>query len=272
MNYTPELNITQYKPVSIPLISCLMVTQQGRLDETRQAIACFIRQNFQPIELIIVHDSNDACHQELLKLVNSYSGAVIHIYQEIPGNTLGWLRNRSLSHANAELVCQWDDDDYSHPERLKAQYNLMQKEGTDFCFMTDQLHLFTEQGFLFWDNWQSREEPYDLIENTMLGKRALLCDYPHLSVGEDTAIIEYIFTKQYKISRLKNMGWLYTYVYNGKNAWDFEHHSAISLHRRFNSTALLAQKEKLEEELRKYKFPFDEIYMPHDRGRIKFRF
>lgn len=257
-------------PDASPVISCLMVTQQGRYDEIRQAINCFFHQQLDSIELVIVHDSGASFHGELQRLTGNYTGANIHIFQEPDGHTLGWLRNRTIAHAKADLVCQWDDDDFNHPGRLLTQYNLMLKEETDFCFMTDQLHLFTEQGFLFWDSWQSREEPYDLIENTMLGKRGLLCDYPHLSTGEDTAIIEYIFAKQHKVSRLRNMGWLYTYVYNGKNAWDFEHHSTISLHRRFNSTELLAQKATLEEELRKYEFPFDEIYMPHDRGRIKF--
>ena len=259
-------------PIASPLISCLMVTQQGRLTEVKQAIYCFIRQRLQPIELVIVHDSGASYHETLLSLINAYPDAIIHVVQEPAGHTLGWLRNRSLEHASAELFCQWDDDDFSHPSRLKMQYGMMRDEGTDFCFMTDQLHLFTEQKFLFWDDWSSRQLPFDLIENTVLGKRALAGKYDNLPRGEDTAIIEHIAHHQYSVSRLSGMGWLYTYVFNGSNTWDFRHHSEISLLYRKNTAELIPHNDTLTTELEQYDFPFDHIFMPHDEGTIEFKF
>ena len=257
-------------PAHPPVISCLMVTQQGRLDETRHAIDCFCGQLLQPLELIIVHDSSDAYHQQLLKLTKSCETSGIRIFQEQAGHTLGWLRNRSLEHARAGLICQWDDDDFNHPARLKTQYEMMQEENSDFCFMTDQLHLFTEQGYMFWDDRSIRPAPFDLIENTMLGQRDLMGLYPELERGEDTVIIKHIFKHQYKVSRLAGKGWLYTYVFNGKNTWDFDHHSAISFHQRFNTAELLTHEERLLSELKKYAFPFDHVIMPHDEGKIDF--
>ncbi|MCK5359284.1 MAG: glycosyltransferase family 2 protein [Gammaproteobacteria bacterium] len=259
-------------PNDIPIISCLMVTQHGRLSETQQAIKCFIYQDINPIELVIVHDSGSSYHKKLLSLIEGYQGACIHIYQKSAGHTLGWLRNRSIEHARATLICQWDDDDYNHPDRLKTQYNLMQEEDTEFCFMTDQLHLFTEQGFLFWDDRSYRQPPYDLIENTMLGRKNLIGVYPELDRGEDTAIIEHISKQHFKISRLSAMGWLYTYVFNGKNTWDFKHHSEISLHQRLTTAKLFAQKKVLETELKRYAFPFDHLHMPHEKGKLEFIF
>lgn len=258
-------------PDTPPLISCLMVTQQGRLDDTRQAIDCFSCQQLNPLELVIVHDSGATFHDELLQLIEGFTGTNIKVFQQPHGHTLGWLRNQSLEHAEAELVCQWDDDDLNHPARLMKQHELMQQEESDFCFMTDQLHLFTEQGFLFWDDWCSQVSPNDLIENTMLGKRTLMGDYPDQARGEDTTMIEQIFNNHHKISRLSGMGWLYTYIFNGKNAWDFQHHSEVSFHNRLKTDDLLARKDMLEKKLKEYGYSFDQLCMPHDRGKIELR-
>ncbi|MDX2477812.1 MAG: glycosyltransferase family A protein [Gammaproteobacteria bacterium] len=249
-----------------------MVTQQGRLTETKQAINCFIRQNISPIELIVLHDSGDLYHTELQLLIEDYKDANIHIYQESAAHTLGWLRNRSVELSSAELICQWDDDDFSHPERLKAQYEMLQAEGTDFCFMTDQLHLFTKQRFLFWDDWSSRQPPFDLIESTVLAKKNLLGKYLDLTRGEDTAIIEHISANQHKVSRLSGMGWLYIYVFNGKNTWGFDHHSAISMRYHLKAAELLDHEDLLMSELKQYELPCTHLYMPHDKGKIEFNF
>jgi len=264
------MQINTSSPATPPLISCLMVTQQGRITLAKQAIKCFLRQQLQPIELVIVHDSDSSYHETLLSLIVNYPDADIHVVQQPAGHTLGWLRNRSLEYASADLFCQWDDDDFNHPARLKTQYDLMREEDNDFCFMTDQLHLFTEQRFLFWDDWSKRKLPYDLIENTVLGKRVLAGEYDDLPRGEDTALIEHIAHHQYGVSRLSGMGWLYTYVFNGSNTWDFKHHSEISLLCRKNTAELLPQTDTLKAELEQYEFPFDHIFMPHDGGKLEF--
>ena len=252
-----------------PLVSCLMVTQKGRFEDIQNATHCFIQQHLEPIELVIVHDSGSAFHERLIKLAKDHPEAKIRIHHEPKGHTLGWLRNRSIHHANSELVCQWDDDDFNHPQRLKTQYELLQKDNSDFCFMTDQLHLYTEQGFLFWDDWQRRQRPFDLIENTLLGKKKLIGKYLDISRGEDTAIIKQISANQYNVSRLSGMGWLYIYVFNGKNTWGFDHHSAISMHYRVKTEKLLDLEELLRSNLKQYDLPFDRIYMPHDKGKIE---
>jgi glycosyltransferase involved in cell wall biosynthesis len=246
-----------------------MVTQRGRLDEASLSIRCFIRQQLAPIELIIVHSGGNDHHLALTELVNSYNRSNIHIFQAPENNTLGGLRNLSLQHANAELICIWDADDYNHPARLKTQYELMREEGTDFCFMTDQLHLFTKNGFLFWNSRHSLQPPQDLIENTMLGRKKLMGRYPELERGEDTAIVEYIFKHEYSITRLTDMGWLYIYVFNNKNTWGFEHHSAIAQQQRLGMNDLLVREEILRKELLKYELQFDFVSMPHENGRIE---
>ena len=266
------MQINTSSSAALPLISCLMVTQHGRLTEVKQAINCFIRQQLQPIELVIVHDSGASYHQTLLSLTDAYPDANIQVVQEPVGHTLGWLRNRSLELASADLICQWDDDDLSHPTRLKTQYDKMHEEGTDFCFMTDQLHLFTQQRLLFWDDWSSRQPPFDLIESTVLAKKNLLGKYLDLPRGEDTAIIVHISANQHKVSRLSGMGWLYIYVFNGKNTWGFEHHSAISMHYHLKAAELLDHEELLKTELKLYELPCTHLYMPHDKGKIEFNF
>ena len=108
-----------------------------------------------------------------------------------------------------------------------------------------------------------------MIENTVLGNKKLLGKYLDLPRGEDTAIIKHITANQQSVSRLSGMGWLYIYVFNGKNTWDFDHHSAISMHYRVKAAKLLDAEELLRSKLQEYDLPFDQLYMPHDNGRIE---
>jgi hypothetical protein len=45
-----------------------------------------------------------------------------------PGATLGTLRGLSLDVATGEIVCQWDDDDCHHPDRILHQVQQMTRQ------------------------------------------------------------------------------------------------------------------------------------------------
>src|SRR6202035_1136436 len=115
--------------------------------------------------------------------------AAIAVHREPVGQTLGELRNASVAAARGETVCQWDDDDRYHPRRLELQFAAMRVENTEFCFLTDQLHLFIADRTMYWDDWNLEVHPLTLVEGTMLGSKAALGRYPALARGEDTPLI-----------------------------------------------------------------------------------
>ena len=51
-----------------------MVSQQGKLAEAETAIQCFLYQQISPIELVIVHDSGNSFHDDLLSAVGQNAG------------------------------------------------------------------------------------------------------------------------------------------------------------------------------------------------------
>jgi glycosyltransferase involved in cell wall biosynthesis len=253
------------------LVSCLTVTQEGRLEPFRRALDCFRRQRGIDAELVVVHDGGAHLHETLAGLADSVTEAPVRVHQEPPGQPLGALRNRSLALAEGDLVCQWDDDDLYHPDRLRTQFATMRSQGADFCFLTDQLHLFTHNGELYWDDWRVERYPMNLIQGTLFGRRDRIGSYPDLARGEDTPVMLDLVRRGCRIAALAEHAWLYVYVFHGTNAWDFRHHAAIALWKRLRREGLEARRDVLLRELAEYEFPVPRVIMPFEGGSITIR-
>ena len=201
-----------------PLISCLMVTQPGREPLIRKAIACFRRQTYEHRELIIVHDAcsdTDAFGQFLQE------EAAARIVRSEPGRTLGELRNLAIEHANGELVCQWDDDDQYHPDRLLRQWEAMCESQADACFLASQLHYFVRSRDLY-----ARDSGRRGIEGTVMHRRRLPVRYPAMGKEEDTVFMRNLASHG-NTTVLSGAPWLYLRVYHGSNTWDEKHHRGM---------------------------------------------
>lgn len=76
------------------MISCVCLTMSGREHWLDRAIACYESQTWPDKELII------------------HRGA----------GTVGQLRNEANAKAHGEVICHWDDDDWSDAGRLRDQH------------------------------------------------------------------------------------------------------------------------------------------------------
>lgn len=99
-------------------ISCLAVTRAVRLAALERSMRAFARQTWPRRELVVVHDGGAALQTSIESLAAGFPGCDIRVHGEAPGRPLGALRNASVERATGTLVCQWDDDDLYHPERL----------------------------------------------------------------------------------------------------------------------------------------------------------
>jgi glycosyltransferase involved in cell wall biosynthesis len=250
------------------LISCLTVTQPGRLEELANSVRCFARQTHRERELVVVHDGGETFDRDVRDLVEPVTAERVHIERAAPGTSLGALRNLSVEQSRGELVCQWDDDDLYHPGRLAAQRDRLVETGADFCFLTDQLHWFRITEEFFWDDWNVEPWPMNLIQGTLLGRRALMPAYPDLARGEDTPLLQALFRRGVKLTGLADRGYLYIYTYSGKNAWDLAHHGAISRWKRLRREELEARRESLIRHLYDYELPLPAARFPHDEGAL----
>ena len=250
------------------MISCLTVTHPGHRESLELAIRDFGRQTYQDCELVIVHDGDGRFHDDIKRECDRYEGRQIRVLQESAGKTLGELRNLAVDFADGDLVCQWDDDDRYHSERLARQHELLVQENSRFCFMTDQLHWFAKERVMFWDDWDVETWPMNLIQGTLLGFKADLPPYPNLARGEDSPVVARIVQNGVPVSQLKNEGYLYIYVFNGLNAWDELHHKAISAWKRLDRNRLVENRSVLLEGLLDYGLGCEEVVFLHEQGRL----
>ena len=251
------------------LISCLMVTQASRLRLARLAVNDFRRQTYASRELVIVHDGDVHCDLALRSLAAG-EDAVIRVLRQPAGLPLGTLRNAAVTAAGGEFVCQWDDDDRYHPERLEHQWRELRKAGADFCFLCDQLHWFAASAEMYWDDWNLEPYPLNFVQGTLLGRRDAMPRYPELSRGEDTALVSELLRNKARIARVRDAGWCYVYVYHGDNAFELQHHAAISASKRYGQVRLLQRESLLRRRLGDYRPGFGSVRLPHEMGELVF--
>lgn len=253
--------IAAEQPRDLPLISCLTVTL-NRIVQLKDAIRCYCRQSYPHRELVIVSDGNARYQQAITDHIQALGRSDIRtIFLDNAGYTLGQVRNIALEAAAGQLICQWDDDDLCHPDRLWAQYSQLARDHADACCMTDQLHFFAQERELYWVDWRRGGRAagvWDLIPGTLMMVKDARFRYPEAGpnarAGEDTILLTQL-SQQVKIARLKDAGHLYVYTYHGTNTWSRDHHRELN-------TIAIAPDESKQAVLR-LSLPYYALPMPY---------
>ena len=217
------------------LVSCLCVTRGAA--HLLTAIHCFLKQTHVEKELIIVHQGlPDRMHRRIGELLEQEQ-APVYAFERSAEQSLGALRNWSLSVAKGRYVCQWDDDDWYHPHRIATQVDWLKTHRVSGCvlgqwFMHDKT---TNRMYLS----EKRREGW---EGSILVKTeaALAVGYPDRRKGEDGIFLSKLRYAKHKIDVLQNLPSLYVYTYHGNNTWDKAHFER-----------LFAQGQELPEESRR---------------------
>jgi glycosyltransferase involved in cell wall biosynthesis len=226
-----------------------MVTK--RPDLARRAVDCYASQDYPARELVIVSDGEEECVALHRYAAARCPGPLVMTAVAAGSKPLGAMRNLAIDLAHGEIVCQWDDDDLSHPRRLSVQVALMQADGADACFMTDQLQLTTCDQSLYWCDWTQTRGwplPWSTIPNTLLCRKASIGRYPETGAlarrSEDTEVMRTLL-KRARVSRLRGLGWLYVYVSHGANTWHQTHHLEIVRATGMEASALVTRRSEL---------------------------
>jgi glycosyltransferase involved in cell wall biosynthesis len=243
---------------SAAMVSCLMVTLD-RLALAKHAIRSYAAQNYPNRELVIVADGEERYRRALARYVEALGIARVRIvYPGTGGLTLGALRNISMEAAQGEIICQWDDDDYSHPERLDVQVRDMIAHRAGASFLTDHLQYFEPERLLSWIDW-SGEGHYDgvsqLAPGTLMTYRDARFRYPESGPdarkGEDYVFMEALYAAM-PVSPLNGVGDLYLYRYHGRNTFSSEHHHRLNACRSCSNAKMLQNAGRLRRALRYY--------------------
>ena len=104
------------------------MVSRGHLCPARFAIECYRRQTWPHRELIIVSAVPDS---RLADYVATLGDPTVRFVSADPA-PLGALRNVRVEAARGALLCQWDDDDLYHPQRLEFQHEQLAAAAAHF--------------------------------------------------------------------------------------------------------------------------------------------
>jgi glycosyltransferase involved in cell wall biosynthesis len=243
-----------------PMISCLTVTL-NRLVLLKEAIRCYCEQTYPNRELIIVTDGTPRYRQAISDYLRWLGRSDIRlICVDEPGKPLGALRNISLDAANGPIVCQWDDDDLNHPQRLERQFEHLSAAAADACCFTDQLQFFFNGRSLYWSDWRTSDAQgiEHLIPGTLMAHRNARFRYPETTpfarTGEDSVLLDQIATMG-TVTPFEDAGFLNIYSYHGRNVFDEVHHRRIAILGSRSADFLRSQELILRDALSHYRLP-----------------
>ncbi|MBV9582072.1 MAG: glycosyltransferase [Chloroflexi bacterium] len=216
----------------LPTISCLMVTYD-RLVLAKRALRSFAEQTWTNRELVVVTDGPPRFRRALETEAAAAGLTDVRFVCAAEGTCLGALRNLALDAARGELVCQWDDDDYSHPERLETQASYLFRHNADACFLTEHLQYLDDQRAAFWVDWTNGGRQSGLpswFPGTVMMRHSAPIRYPesgpYARTGEDTMLMQELAAKV-PVVGLGGNAHLYLYQYHGRNAFSREHHEQL---------------------------------------------
>ncbi|HWV64269.1 glycosyltransferase family A protein [Chitinophaga sp.] len=205
---------------SNPLISCICVTHRKPALLAR-AVRCFAAQTYQHKELVILFEDNDLSTLAFLAEMQPEDNIKLICIQGEPKKTLGELRNLAVRAATGEFICQWDDDDWYHMERLEYQHQVICETKVSGCLLTRWLVYDSSSGRAFLSNRRRWEGSIMCRKEVFTGRK-----YEHKVRGEDTDIIEYLHENNHLVY-IDDRPDLYVYIYHGNNTWGVDHFSKI---------------------------------------------
>lgn len=196
-------------------ICAVMVTgKPGREYLARMAIRAFQQQRYQAKRLLIVNDGTPL-------LAESIEGIRELIVP--PGNTLGRLRNIALESMDPgiDLVVQWDDDDYSHPQRLRWQASQKFAKPTATVLRYEvHCNLLSGETKLC---RPTRQAAYG-FPGTLMHPLPTKFRYPEVAKSEDTVFLR-AWRDDHRLRVLVNdkIPHLYVRFFHGLNTWSEKH-------------------------------------------------
>lgn len=248
----------------LPLISCLMVTANGRFEHLKRSVQCYLDQIYPNKELVIVNEGSLEYQNQITQHIQTLNRTDIRTEFLCNQYTLGGLRNISIALANGDIFVQWDDDDFNTPNRLTTQYSFLYRHPkVQVCYFSDQLHYYFQTKEIYWEDWgkylSGGNIKYKLIPGTIMAyKKDLQARYPSSGAkcrtGEDTVFSNQLLRLGVNVDVLSGCGNLQVYSFHGKNVFDIEHHQVLSRVRSYYRTEILERRTLIYKTLNYFKF------------------
>ena len=118
-----------------PFVSCIMPTTGDRRCFLPQAIKFVQRQTYSNLEVVIVCDGED----DVSDLIPGSDQRIRYFYLGRDRRTMGTKYNLACERAKGDLMAHFDDDDWSHPDRLSSQVSALLAEDAEVCGISQLL-------------------------------------------------------------------------------------------------------------------------------------
>jgi len=105
------------------LVSCIMPTHNRR-DLIRVALTCYLSQDWPDKELVVVDDGADMVRELVKQLVPD--AVYVHLAEK---QMIGTKRNLACQAACGDVICHFDDDDWSAAGRVRDQVTRLLESG-----------------------------------------------------------------------------------------------------------------------------------------------
>ena len=175
------------------MVSCLLVTLPSlrRSGFFSRSLAAYCAQTHSARELVIVLDDGPAAVRAAIGAeVAALERQDIRMVEPAGKHSLGALRNISVNQAHGDVLCQWDDDDLHHPQRVERQLEALLACGGNSVHLEDAMQFFPDTRTLHWTNWRATEAKG--LPGTLMFRRSAPVRYPETGtdakLGEDSAV------------------------------------------------------------------------------------
>ena len=246
-----------------PLISCLMVTLPipGRLEGLKRSLDCYVWQTHARRELVLVLNGGEADAVAAIEAhVASLGRDDIRVVAPDGTLTLGALRNISVAAARGDAICQWDDDDLHHPERLERQLAALAESGAEGVCLQEVMQFFPAERTLYCTNWRGAEAT--AFPGALMAWTRAPIEYPESGeaarLGEDLEVVRQL-QRRGGLGVLAGAPHLYVYVSHGGNSWNADHHRMLATSLGLSRGLLRRREAVLREGLSAFDFGPDPV-------------
>lgn len=245
------------------MVSCLLVTLPiaERFAYLKRSIAAYCRQTHRDTELLIVTDpGSSAAKTAILAHVAALARHDIRIVESPTLFSLGALRNLSIDSAHGDFVCQWDDDDLHHPERVEWQCRALIESGKPAMLLEEVMQFFPGARSLHCTNWHATDAGGHT--GTLMCARSAPIRYPETGPearrGEDLAVALQL-RRMGALHTLPDAPHLYVYVSHGDNTYPDDHHRMLASKLSISKALLCRREASLRDGLRAFDFGAGEV-------------
>jgi len=238
-------------------VSCLMVSLPvpQRWPFFLRSVDAYCRQTHPNRELVIVLNQGAAEMRAAARAHVALLGRDdIRVVERAGQCSLGALRNVSLDSARGEFVCQWDDDDLHHPQRVERQLAALVASGAEGSCLEEIIQYFPATRALHCINF--RATAAKAMPGSLTCRRAAPIRYPESGpesrLGEDSVVAAQL-ARAGGLHAFGGAPHLFVYVSHGANTWPDDHHRMLARELSVSSGLL----RRREAQLRAGLAPFD---------------